>query len=112
MQKTTWKSLVILWGSVLAGLLWLFWKMAMAADASASFEGWKEAFFQTLRQPFTFSVSGKTAAFLLAACLIWGCLLASSLKYMGKWRRGAEHGSSDWGSAKKTSKKYIQAKEK
>lgn len=108
MKQTTWKGLLIGWGCALAAILWFFAKMAMAWKRGITFEGWQDNLIATLKQPFTFAWNDAMSLFLWLGLILWSVIFASAILYTGKWRRGAEHGSANWGNIRYLRKQYMR----
>jgi type IV secretion system protein VirD4 len=96
MQKRTIKSTVIMWLVLLGVFCWLAGKAAMCFAGFTKLSGFKEAFLETAKHPFTFELTEYSSAFLIIAIVAWLILLASFWNYYGKFMSGKEHGSADW----------------
>lgn len=108
MTKVTWWKLLIGWAVILAGVLWICAKMAMAWEQDISFEGWQSNLAETISRPFEISSNAMTSVFMWLGVIVWLLLLAGTLSSAGKWRRGAEHGSADWGNINKLRNTYMR----
>lgn len=98
---------MLIWGILLAVLLWAAVKMSMVHDAG-SHDSWRALFLEELAAPFSLRAAKQTPVYLLAALCIWVMGLSGALSQLGRWRPEGEHGTADWGSARKLRRKWEQ----
>jgi type IV secretion system protein VirD4 len=102
-------GIIAFWIVFLAALLYLAAKMAMSYYVGISYADFQSGFMQTIGEPFVIKAAEQSAAFCMIAAVIWLVLLASYMVSWGKYMRGREHGSADWGKIRWLQKKYAQA---
>jgi type IV secretion system protein VirD4 len=102
-------GIIAFWIAFLVALLYLADKMAMSYYVGISYADFKRGFMQTIGEPFVIKAAEQSAAFCMIAAVIWLVLLASYMVSWGKYMRGREHGSADWGRIRRLQKKYAQA---
>lgn len=106
-KKTTYGTLAICWGSLLAVLIWAALKLSMVwAAGPEGYMEWRDLLAEEFTRPFFFTFCPEVPAFLMVALLVWLCVFGGSITQLGKWRPLAEHGTAEWGSARKLRKKW------
>ena len=104
-QRRTLGGTVLAWGLLLAAGLWAAVKLSMVHGA-ADYGAWRAALLSEMARPF-FLVPGSSAPlYMLGALCVWLIGFAGAVRLLGKWRPGGEHGTADWGSAKRLRKKW------
>jgi len=93
---------------MLGGMLYFAAKLAMCLQIGIPNGEFKTVFLEMMKEPFVLEAAGQTAAFCVTAVVVWLVLLASYMVTYGKYMSGREHGSADWGDAKKLAGWYGQ----
>ncbi len=101
---------VLFWIALLPPVLWLAVLLAQSYIPGAKLDGLLESVTSTLQQPFALHWTDRTAAFLLAAVLLYGLGISAYYATRGNTRLREEHGSARWGKAKQVNGKYADHK--
>ena len=101
---------ILLWIALLSPVLWLAALLAQSYIPGAKLDVLLESVTSALQQPFALQGTGRTAAFLLAAVLLYGLGISAYYATRGNTRLREEHGSARWGKAGQVNGKYADHK--
>lgn len=101
-------GLIAFWVVLLGVILYFAAKAAMSYWVGIQFDTFESRFYETIKHPFEIKAAEQTAAFCVIALVGWMVLLASYMVNYGKYMRGREHGSAEWGSFGYFKKFYKQ----
>lgn len=110
MDKKSLKSSVILWSVLLGGMIWFAGKLAMSYEFGQPFERFRQNLIANIANPVYFRAADHTAAFIIAAIVIWLILLSNYLFRAGTYMHGKEHGNAGFANIRILQKKYMQEK--
>jgi len=100
----------LLWIILLVPVLWLAALLAGSVTPGAKLDELLENITSSLQAPFSITWTNRTAAFLLAAVLLYGLGIAIYYSTKGNARPREEHGSARWGNAAQVNGKYADHK--
>jgi type IV secretion system protein VirD4 len=101
---------ILFWIALLPPVLWLAALLAQSYIPGAKLDVLLESATSTLQQPFALQWTDRTAAFLLAAVLLYGLGISAYYATRGNTRLREEHGSARWGKAGQVNGKYADHK--
>ena len=101
---------ILFWITLLPPVLWLAALLAQGYIPGAKLDVLLESVTSTLQQPFALQWTDRTAAFLLAAVLLYGLGISAYYATRGNTRLREEHGSARWGKAGQVNGKYADHK--
>ncbi len=90
--------------------LWFAVLLAMCITPDIKLAGLLENLSNAIANPFEIHFTERTAAFSLAAVLLYAMAIASYYANIANTRRGEEHGSAKWGIPKQINGKYADHK--
>lgn len=101
---------ILFWIALLPPVLWLAALLAQSYIPGTKLDALLESVTSTLQQPFALQWTDRTAAFLLAAVLLYGLGISAYYATRGNTRLREEHGSARWGKAGQVNGKYADHK--
>ncbi len=101
---------ILFWIALLPPVLWMAALLAQGYIPGAKLDVLLESITSALQQPFTLQWTDRTAAFLLAAVLLYGLGISAYYATRGNTRLREEHGSARWGKAGRVNGKYADHK--